>query len=221
MSDASVPGAASGGENEELQRRRKEKILASREDRLAKILSMTAGRTVSPSEVKVDPLPKITTPAPSAAVVTRGPVASASALPLAAVAQQQAQQQARRARKHMAAVITAAALFCLWLQVSLMAPAALRHSLNGLLDGLFVRLPLLGDPAKRMAARNTAVRALVRLCARSEAATPYYLVGLFGVVEALEFLCGRLSSPATVAMDGITYLLLVLSFTKLHPHIFP
>lgn len=50
-------------DEETLRQRRKEKILASREDRLAKIMSMASGRTVDPKEVHLD-----RTPSPAAGV---------------------------------------------------------------------------------------------------------------------------------------------------------
>lgn len=56
--EISVPPVAGANEEESaVRQRRKEKIMQSREDRLAKILSMASGRTVDPKEVHLDRTP--------------------------------------------------------------------------------------------------------------------------------------------------------------------
>lgn len=118
--------ALSAGTNEgetAVRQRRKEKIMQSREDRLAKILSMASGRTVDPREVHLDrtpspsisevaaagigPMPKTPT---NETVTASSPVSSLRVHPRYNLARLTPGQQGR----HTIVVLLAATLFTLW-----------------------------------------------------------------------------------------------------------
>lgn len=120
----SPPRATVGEGDATARQRRKDKIMQSREDRLAKILSMASGRPVDPKEVHLDRTPSPTVSEVAAAGV--GPVLKAPLDESITLSSSPASSPLTHARhnvvrlspgsrgRHTIIIVLAAALFSLW-----------------------------------------------------------------------------------------------------------
>lgn len=112
--------ADSTGHLEEARHRRKDKIISSREERLAKIMSLASGRTVDPKEVHLDRTPSPSVSERAAAGVgalseetSTTNVSSTSNVGTAAVKSTVRTKRYKKIR-HVIVILLAALFFCIW-----------------------------------------------------------------------------------------------------------